>query len=79
MGKIFKKPKMPTLPPLPAYTPPEPTPTETTDNEPTPDEQRVANILSRKRGRLGTIATSFNGILQNGNDLSLTRKTLLGE
>lgn len=51
------------------------------DNAPevTPDEQRVQNILTRKRGRLGTIATSFNGILNSETANTPIRKTLLGE
>ena len=76
MGKILKTPKAPSLPAPPE---PEPTEVEATEKEPTADEQRVLNILSRNRGRMGTIATSFNGVLQDGNSAAPARKTLLGE
>lgn len=39
---------------------------------------RAESILKRRRGRLGTISTSFRGVLST-NDLSPKRKTLLGE
>ena len=41
-------------------------------------EARAKNILKRRRGRFGTIGTSFRGVLSR-NDLSPRRKTLLGE
>lgn len=76
MGKILKTPKMPKLP-----TPSEPeiVETEAAETEISADEQRVKNILARNRGRARTIATSFSGVLNNGNSLNPTRKTLLGE
>lgn len=41
-------------------------------------EARAKKILKRRRGRAGTITTSFRGVL-SPNDLSPRRKTLLGE
>lgn len=41
-------------------------------------EARAKNILKRRRGRSGTINTSFRGVL-TPSDLSVSRKTLLGE
>lgn len=78
MGKIFSPPKMPDLPVV-TSTPVEPVvDTSTEDAEKTADELRAANILARRRGRAGTIATSFRGVL---SDAAFTpeRKTLLGE
>lgn len=76
MGKIFSKPKMPALP---AYTPtpvePEPTPV---DPEIAATQQREEDILNRHRGRVGTISTSFRGVLSD-SAFTPTRKTLLGE
>ena len=77
MGKIFSKPKMP---PVPTF---EPTPivvdeTPKVDPEVEADEQRARNILNRHRGRLGTINTSFRGVLSD-SAFTPTRKTLLGE
>ncbi len=40
-------------------------------------QEREKSLLSRKRGRLGTIATGFQGLLGEIN--SGGRKTLLGE
>jgi hypothetical protein len=92
MGKIISRPKMPsismpTLPTLAADTTPIQSNTDipngsggsTDAPEVTADEQRVKNILTRNRGRLGTISTSFNGILNSDPSISPTRKTLLGE
>ncbi len=72
--------------PAPVATTPTTTPA-TTDpdaNTPTPEKteaevasERAANILRRNRSRLGTILTSFTGVLNNGS--AAARKTLLGE
>lgn len=35
-------------------------------------------LAQRRRGRLGTIATSFRGVLEDSN-ANLSRRTLLGE
>ena len=85
-----KKPKMPD--PVVIYTPaPAPVaaplaidpnaPTTDGDNGPeqTADEQRLENIMTRRRGRLGTVATSFKGVLDSDSSLAPQRKTLLGE
>ncbi len=44
----------------------------------TPDQLRVQDILTRKKGPTGTIGTSFRGVLTT-NDQTPQRKTLLGE
>jgi hypothetical protein len=75
MGKLFSAPKAPTLPSLPPIVDTS-TPVTTT----TPDQQRMQDILTRNRGRVGTITTSFNGVLSNSDSSNLpARKTLLGE
>ena len=51
--------------------------TETPDT-PTVAEQREKNLLSRSRSRLGTVLTSFRGILAP-KETDAQRKTLLGE
>lgn len=40
--------------------------------------QRAENVLRRSRSRLGTVLTSFRGIL-NPSDVGTQRKNLLGE
>lgn len=40
-------------------------------------QARANNLLERRRGRLGTVLTSFRGLL--GDTLTGARKTLLGE
>lgn len=72
----------------PAPVTPTPTNPATSDsdaNTPTPEKteaevasERAENILRRNRSRLGTILTSFKGVLSNGS-ASAARKTLLGE
>lgn len=42
------------------------------------EAERAENLLRRNRSRLGTVLTSFRGVLSQ-NDLSASRKTLLGE
>jgi hypothetical protein len=94
MGKIFSPPKMPSAPTIiyesaaakttptadttasDSSTPPSSSTGDTP--EPTLDELRVQDILTRSRGRLGTIGTSFRGVLEP-NTLAPVRKTLLGE
>ena len=86
MGSITSKPKAPTVitvPAAPVVTTPIVTATESTNTQ-TDDEvrseARESSLLRRSRGRLGTIATSFRGLLVNDNDTSTTQpKTLLGE
>ncbi len=73
----------------PAPSTPTPTPKPTTSdsdaNTPTPGKtdaevasERAENILRRNRSRLGTILTSFRGVL-SGGATTAARKTLLGE
>lgn len=88
MSKIFSRPKMPSQPALPQYIPPAPTHTssDTSDksdaeNTSASDQEKISNILSRHRGRSGTIGTSLRGVLNDvldGNGQP-TRKTLLGD
>lgn len=88
MGSLASRPKVPKSSPQIVYVPapvsgsdsgsegvnlqPTPTPEQTTS------QARINSLLSRDRSRLGTILTSFRGLLdlsQNSNK----RKTLLGE
>lgn len=43
-----------------------------------PDQTRIAGLMKRRRGRLGTIRTGFRGIL-SPSALRPQRKSLLGE
>lgn len=80
MAKIFSLPKMPSTPaPAVQKLPDTVNVADITPTEPSEDEIRVENILNRKRGRLGTIATSFNGVLNDTISNAPARKTLLGE
>lgn len=91
MSNLFSRPKMPNV-----YTPPyvptqnAQTTTSAKDNDDTTpktdDDERINQIMSRHRGRSGTIGTSYRGVLnETGNDFAannqtmLTRKTLLGD
>jgi len=85
MGSITSKPKAPTVitvPAAPVVTTPTVTttePTNTQTDEEVRAEGRQNSLLRRSRGRLGTIATSFRGLLVNDNDTTTQAKTLLGE
>ncbi len=76
MAKIISPPKAPKIVEVPVAVETPVIEAETTP-EPTADEMRVKNILSRRRGRLGTILTSISGVLSDTS--SPSRKTLLGE
>lgn len=91
MGSITKPPVAPSAPPpvyyyVPSPPPPPPPPTNTGTDTPTnggttPEqdkETRKQSLLRRDRGRLGTILSSFRGIL-GLSDNAQPRKTLLGE
>ena len=67
MGGIFSAPSPPPPPP-----PPPPDPTED------PAVARKELIARRRRGRAGTIETSFRGVLQPRQPAG-GRKSLLGE
>lgn len=81
MGSMTSRPKIQTAPVTPisvaTVTPVDPTiPIEASPEEIA--KTRVENILRRSRSALGTVFTSFRGILSsNGNTPS--RKSLLGE
>ena len=89
MGSLVSTPSAPPPIVVPApQPPPEPEPVQTVlqseveNEESTPEvqasENRRRSLLARNRGRLGTIATGFQGFLsqtQSGDG----RKTLLGE
>jgi hypothetical protein len=95
MGKLFSAPKAPQLPSLPPIIDTSSTILNTTTDagdpptgsgggdddttEITPDQKRVQDILTRNRGRVGTITTSFNGVLSDAIANVPARKTLLGE
>ena len=83
MGSITSRPKIPTatVSATTSVTPTDTTPVTTTPTEATPEEiakTRVENILRRSRSALGTVYTSFRGIL-SANSTSPQRKSLLGE
>ena len=82
MGSITSRPKIPTTPVIATPTlPTTPTPDPTVPTEASPEEiakARVENILRRSRSALGTVYTSFRGIL-SGNGTAPQRKSLLGE
>lgn len=83
MGSMTSRPKIQAAPVTPiSVATVTPTPVDPTiPVEPSPEEiakTRVENILRRSRSALGTVFTSFRGILSsNGNTPS--RKSLLGE
>ena len=87
MGSLASRPKTPAVQPVQyVYVPTASSYSSTTANTPTPatpsddDVQanaRNQNLLERRRGRLGTVLTSFRGLLNDG--VSGARKTLLGE
>lgn len=77
----------PVTTPVPRPVTPDPVSTATVSDSTTPvdapvsdtsPDHAVTDLLRRNRGRLGTILTSFRGIL-SANDLTPYRKTLLGE
>lgn len=76
MGSLASRPSPPPPPP-PYVPPPPPAAPPPPDPEETAAEQRRTSLLSRSRGRYGTVLTSFRGLLglSGGGD----RKTLLGE
>lgn len=69
MGNIFNPPSPPPLPPAPP--PPEPV-------GPTPSEQAATEARERQRRGIGTIATSYRGLLP-AEGPAFRRKSLLGE
>lgn len=95
MGDITGRPKAPETKVVyvPQYIETTPTSTNTntttttttgtgtdTDTTLTPEKQREKSLLGRTRSRVGTILTSFRGILSPlENQSSNQRKTLLGE
>lgn len=90
MGSLASRPKVPDVQPVQyVYVPPASSVTTSTpksSNTPiteTPSDSdvqasaRTSNLLERRRGRLGTVLTSFRGLLND--TVSGARKTLLGE
>ncbi|QQG36025.1 MAG: hypothetical protein HYS17_11080 [Micavibrio aeruginosavorus] len=93
MGSLSSRPKAPDAAPIqyvymPATTATAPSVSTSSaasvpSTAPTPGDEdvkaqaRASNLLERRRGRLGTVLTSFRGLL--GDSLSGARKTLLGE
>ena len=84
MGSLSSRPKVPSTQPVVIVQNPTPTTGATTTVETVEDpsqsasEARSENLLSRRRGRLGTVNTSLRGILQTVGS-AVSRKTLLGE
>ncbi len=86
MGSLASRPKAPAVQPVQyVYVPTTssyssttttPTPTTPTDDD-VQANARSQNLLERRRGRLGTVLTSFRGLLNDG--VNGARKTLLGE
>lgn len=80
MGSLKSGPKAPSTPQV-VYVPTPVTAVETVI-QPSAEENaamaRTQSLLSRSRGRLGTIATSFRGFLSE-KETGVKRKTLLGE
>lgn len=83
MGSVTSRPKIATTPTQVVATTVTPTTNveTTTTVEASPEEiakTRVENILRRSRSALGTVYTSFRGVL-SGNGDTPQRKSLLGE
>ena len=83
MGSVTSRPKIATAttPTIVTTVTPTTTVDPTTPIEATPEEiakTRAENILRRSRSALGTVYTSFRGIL-SGNENTPSRKSLLGE
>lgn len=89
MGSLASRPKAPKVSqpvsyyvPVAPSAPAAPLPTGQTpavpDNETVAAQARGLGLLSRSRGNLSTILTSFRGILGR-NESAPQRKTLLGE
>ena len=83
MGSVTSRPKapQPIAQPSIIYTPTPAQPETVTPTEPSPEEiskTRVENILRRSRSALGTVFTSFRGVLSPNNSIP-QRKSLLGE
>ena len=93
MGRLVSPPKPKSSPqrvvyvaapatPSPA-SPASSSPADTTPPEPDKTEEQISaekaeNLLRRNRSRLGTVLTSFRGILGQ-NNIAAPRKILLGE
>lgn len=85
MGSLTSRPKAPKIKTVVVQSPVQPvvTPvTPATPAEPDPEtvatQARTRDLLTRKRGFLGTIGTGFRGLL-NAVGNNFNRKTLLGE
>lgn len=84
MGSISSRPRVPAQPQVIYYVPQQQQAAAPAESgEPGPDEvaaeQRRKNLLSRGRGRFGTIRTSFRGLLSLAGGGDGQPKTLLGE
>ncbi len=91
MGSLASRPKVPDVAPVQYVYVPTSTytaPAATSDSSsgtttPAPTEEEVKatartnNLLDRRRGRLGTVLTSFRGLLND--TVGGARRTLLGE
>lgn len=90
MGSLTSSPKVPTPTPTVVYVPASTTAlttnaTATTATEAAAGAQdnaaqsRVENLLTRNRGRFGTVSGGFRGFLAQTLESVNKRKTLLGE
>ena len=80
MGSLTSRPKVSTTQTTPVQSSPS-TETATTITEASPEETakvRAENVLRRSRSTIGTVLTSFKGILGE-NSAAPQRKSLLGE
>ncbi len=85
MGSLASRPKTPAVQPVQyvympstsSYSSGATTPPATPSDDDVQTNARNQNLLDRRRGRLGTVLTSFRGLLNDG--LNGARKTLLGE
>ena len=88
MGSITSRSKAPPAPRQQIVYVPAPTAQPSPSlSEPEPNEAdaenraaiRRSNLLTRSRGRVGTVTTSFRGLLGGQNQSGSAGKTLLGE
>ena len=81
MGSLTSRPKAPSAPVVvttPAVVDTTITPTATEADPVEIAKTRAENVLRRSRSALGTVMTSFRGVL-SGNGTTPQRKSLLGE
>ena len=75
---VFVQPPVPTPAPQPTAAPSQPAAPASPDPETEASQARVQSLLRRRRGRAGTIETSWRGVLSQSAAVP-TRKSLLGD